>query len=430
MTEWHYALGKMRAYVRHKSVYYSHMLLSFAPYPTQEIKTAGVTENLVLIFNPDFLLSLTKEQGAGLLVHEIHHGAGKHHKRIEVLIKPYEHIPNIRHIANIAADLAINPPVKKEGWELPPDGWFPKDIGFQEGLILEEYFRLLMRMPEDERASAMKPKSGQGNGQPQEGQGQGQKQQPQGDVGVGRCGGIAGNSLGDVEAKAMREVGRAASEVESIATKQARDIVQACKGRGDTAADLEEAVEVRAAPKLSYDRLLARYLQDSIASFERGFDIFSRRAISKKSFMTNVVRSGMIEGKPEVAVIFDTSGSMGKPQLSRCVTETVGVLRSCDIDAVWLIEADTEVARPPRRVGLRAVKDGLSMKGRGGTHFDAALKALEELRPRPNVAIYFTDGDGAGTYQPKGIAVIWVVVESRYQRAPDTTFGKVVMIPA
>lgn len=411
---WQDIFIKARLIVRKKGPYYQNTLLSLAPYLTNEVASIGVTKGLVLVFNPAYIEQQTPEKCAGLFVHEIHHVARKHHKRIEVAIQQYKYVPRIRFIANIAADLTINPDVLKEKWELPEDGVMPEHFGFKEGLILEEYLQLLLALA---KAQADTPNNNQKDWVKAEG------------PASGKCGSVGGNSLGEIEEKADAEAGRGKAEVESIASNQAKELAKTyTAGRGSCPRDVKEAIELTGKSKMPYHRLLGHYLHDAVSQASRGLEGFSKKLPSKKSFVTGIIRAGMIEGIPDVAVIIDTSGSMGKKQLSACLREITGVLNDCDIPDVWLLQADAAVAWKPQKVKTRDLKK-LDIHGRGGTAFNPALQALETLRPKPLVAIYFTDGDGAATFKPKGINVIWAVVEARWKRRPEATFGKVVFLP-
>lgn len=420
--KWQDVFVKARLIVRKKAVYYTNTLLSLVPYETNQIKCMGVTKGLTLLFNPTYVEEQTAESCAGLFVHEIHHVARKHHIRVDRAIASLGHIPNIRYVANVAADIAINPHVKAEGWELPDGGFFPEDFDFPVNLLFEEYLRKLLEMGEQLQQV---PKV-----QQQQKEAEANGDESPGGPASGRCGGVSGNSLGGIEDKADAEVGRSASEVVSIATNQAREIERAYTkaGRGSLPLDIKESITLTGKSRMPYDQLLGRYLQDELSQAERGMEIFSRRVPSRKSFVTGVVRAGLLTGIPDVAIIFDTSGSMGEKQLSACLRETVGVLQRCNIEEVWLLQADARVAIKPRRVRVGDLRK-LDMHGRGGTSFQPALDALAELRPRPPVAIYFTDGDGAAARKPPGIDVIWAVVASRWSRKPDAAFGKVVMLP-
>lgn len=404
---WTEQLGRARYYVRRRAPYYGNTLLSFSPYPSLKIPTMGITKKLILIFNPCYVEELPTEQCGGVLVHEIHHVARKHHQRADVIIQQYAHIPDIKRIVNIAADLPINVTVLKEGWELPEGGFFPSDFGFPDDLTMEEYFKRLLELGDELQ--------------------QHPKYQAAAGIGSGKCGSIAGNDLGEVEEEAQG--GRSEIEVENIARGQAKEIEQAISaGRGNVPSDLKQAIKAEGKSKMRYDRLLAKYVMESVAVYERGFESYSRRLPSKQSFITGIVRSSLIDGTPEVAVIIDTSGSMGVPQLRACIRETMAVLRACDVEQLWLLEADTRVAREPRRVRTKDLSS-IELHGRGGTDFDEALQKIEGLKPKPNVVVYYTDGDGRALYKPKGIDVIWGVVEARWKRTPDAKFGKVVFIP-
>ena len=98
------------------------------------------------------------------------------------------------------------------------------------------------------------------------------------------------------------------------------------------------------------------------------------------------------------------------------------------IDEVWLLQADTQLSTEPVRVRSADIVGEITVHGRGGTQFDAALRALEELQPKPDIAIYMTDGDGDATYEPVGVEVIFLVVRSYWNRTPAANFGHTIIV--
>jgi predicted metal-dependent peptidase len=81
------------------------------------------------------------------------------------------------------------------------------------------------------------------------------------------------------------------------------------------------------------------------------------------------------------------------------------------------MDADVDTNKP-RRVSVKDIPK-LPISGRGGTDFRPAIAAMNKLKPRPQVVLYFTDGDGpAPDRAPPGMEVIWVILPSYHNKAP------------
>jgi predicted metal-dependent peptidase len=140
-----------------------------------------------------------------------------------------------------------------------------------------------------------------------------------------------------------------------------------------------------------------------------------------------MIRPGLIENVPIVGFVLDTSGSMGKEQLLASVLEAGKILEALGIDEVWFAEADAAIAMQFRIINAGALRK-LRIHGGGGTDFSPALDLAGKLNPRPDILIYFTDGDGyAPAAPPRGMEVVWCIVPSYYNRRP-AKWGHAVLI--
>jgi predicted metal-dependent peptidase len=92
---------------------------------------------------------------------------------------------------------------------------------------------------------------------------------------------------------------------------------------------------------------------------------------------------------PRVAVIVDTSGSVGEAALQRAWTEVHGCLRTLGVrrDLLTVFAADVDVHRltgPPRRQ--------MSLLGGGGTNMAVAIETALQSLARPDLVVVITDG--------------------------------------
>jgi predicted metal-dependent peptidase len=112
----------------------------------------------------------------------------------------------------------------------------------------------------------------------------------------------------------------------------------------------------------------------------------TRRRLSRRcpSHFGRVRRHGL-----DVAMMVDTSGSMGQAQLRLVDPELRGMhARGAHIT---VIHCDTAVARVEPYNPYESLE---RFYGRGGTDFSAALFELQKMQPRPGLFVGFTDGYG------------------------------------
>ena len=246
-----------RTIIRKRAPYLAPTIYGFIPHVMVGLNTLGVTKGMVLYYDPVWLAGCKDHEVAAALVHESQHHVRDHLQRSESMIN--------KEIANIALDEAINPHLREAGWELP-HGVFPEDFGHPPDLTAEEYYALHMQAaqqqpqpsPKAGRAGQSRPGTGQpgpgssGQGPPPpksdgppgdpggEGQGGGEESPGDGEkspgCGSGRCGGIAGNPL--------RELEDALDEVEKLAilSEDLLVLARVQRGRAEAGSWLIDAI--------------------------------------------------------------------------------------------------------------------------------------------------------------------------------------------
>lgn len=385
-------LAMGRAIAVRKAPYFATMIYALVPIEAPGCGTLFVSEQLVMGYDPEFVKKQTPEVIAGCLVHEANHPIRLSHQRLPGA-DPY--------LKNLAADIPINEDLRAAEFSLPEGAVYAATYGLQPGKTMEEYYELLQKL---QSKNKLPPN-------------------PQG-VGAGQCGGIAGNSPNEgLEEKLNAQHGRSSAEVKAKQKQAAEDIRQSQQqGRGSISSDMAEAVKALGGPaKVPWHRTLSHILKRKLTQMAQGATDYSMSRPSNRSFARDdgVIRPGLVAYKPEVMVCLDTSGSMGATELGAAFRELTGVIKALPhVSHVQFMEADADVACKPRRVGVRDLH-AMEIHGRGGTDFRPAIAYAEKMRPKPNVLIYFTDGDGyAPKGPPKDITVIWCVVPGYYRKAP------------
>lgn len=443
-------LGHARAAAIFKAPYFSSIIYGFVPHPLEGIGTMLCTPTMILGYDPQWAMVATIDELAADIVHEAQHFIRRHFERAA-------HMAD-REAFNLAGDFAINTDMRAAGWKLaegPKGAVYPEMYGLPPGKTTEEYYALLQQMKAQQQApSAGADASGQQGGQsgdqtqgpsppeqqpspgsspPAQGQDPGQGEGPKG-VGRGHCGGIGGASPSpdlEKQLESLPGLGRPAAEVKSIEKRVAVDIKQHTEkfGRGSVPGDLVDLLDKFSEEStVRWEDELAHVVRDTTGRLQSGGDDFSMRRPSKRSFIRGFPRPGLIEHLPEVAVVRDTSGSMGAKQLTAATREAYRIIQALGIEEVWYADADTRVATPWCRAGTQFFRDLRAAHGRGGTDFRPAIESAQKLSPKPDLLIYITDGDGTTTKMPPpNLAVIWCVVPGHFNKAP-ARWGRTVII--
>jgi predicted metal-dependent peptidase len=107
---------------------------------------------------------------------------------------------------------------------------------------------------------------------------------------------------------------------------------------------------------------------------------------------------------PVVAVVLDTSGSIGADQYTLALGEVGRILATVGLPSLWLLGTDTRVHTVKE---LRSIASGLTMNRGGGTDMQAGVAyAMTELPARPDVLVILTDCETAWAAAGPGIPVV------------------------
>ncbi len=424
-----------RACALHGAPYFASVIYGFIYTPVAGAGTMFCTPKMILGYDPEWAMEGSVEELAADIVHEVHHFRREHFTR-GALVED-------KKLFNLAGDLAINPDLKAGGWKIaseksPRPAVFPEHYGLPPNLTTEQYYELLLQQ-KHKTGQSPKPKKAEGKGegtpQPKAGSGEGEgDEEKESGICQGSCGGIAGNPGNqELEKKldAQKDLGRSDAEIKGIEKKLANDIKEFAEknGRGsvpnsllDWAAAFENESYVR------WQDELGQVLRDNTGRIQSGGDDFSLQRPSKRSIMEGMPRPGLVEHLPEVAIIRDSSGSMGAKQLTDSCREAYYVMEALGIDEVWFADADTAISVPWKRVNAQFFRELKEVYGRGGTDFRQPIESALDLNPRPDIIVYNTDGDGSvARMPPPNAAVVWCIVPSHYNKAP-ARWGHTVII--
>lgn len=402
-----------RLLAKTRAPYFRSLLLSYVLRETPGLGTVGVTKNRIFLWDPAFVAELTPRQMAGVWIHECLHSLNKHGHRIGA---------RDARLWNLACDLAINPAVRETGVALPDgkhSGVFPQAFKLPEGLTADEYYELLLQQQPP-----------QGSAGVEAGEGEGDEHGEAPSAGKGYCGSCAGRPLpnepgeGDAEGRSDGEMDRTIREVADEIQAQARS-----RGIGSVPAALRRwAEEALKPPTIPWRQKLALLARRAVAwrpgAVDHRYDGPSRRQAGIGYGPGRPILPRLRSPVPRVALVVDTSGSMGTSEIMDCLTESKGILEAVGADLDFCA-CDAEVHE------LRPVADIRTMmtllKGGGGTDFRPAFEALALRKPRPEVIIFATDGYGpAPLLQPRGMKTIWLLVGGNTN--PPAPWGDVVVV--
>ena len=367
------------AYTRvvRENVFFGTFAHSLEPKFSTEVPTAA-TNGKDILFNPEFLLQLTREQLYGLLLHEITHVAVGHHLR-----------RGRRDAAvwNVACDYSINQILRDAGFTLPEG--FLLDPGYR-GLSAEGiYARIAARgLTEIE---------------------------------------IAGSAMGQVEDfPDSHPLGSGTSILSEVVGTWQIQLAQAAsfaRDAGTLPGSLEMEVSNALKGKVHWTAVLAGALLDVVPydfSYRRPNKLFSRSGI--------IFPSAHREESGPLVVAVDTSGSMwDQGTMDRIAAEIDGILASCDFPQVHVVSCDAQV----QRVDVLERGDRLAFKphGGGGTAFSPVFAHAEAEGLNPSTLVYLTDLESddypraAPTYP-----VIWAAINAHPRHRSRVPFGCVVDI--
>ena len=400
-----------------------------------KIPTAYVTGDGKCLMHPAFIQDVLQHCGgtqalAFIIAHEAMHLLFKHNSRKHRLAT--QHGDNWDPANDgLAADLSINPSLvaisKKRrpgvmGITMPTghlQGMVPEQFGLKEGLTYEQYYQLLCQQKRRSRA----PKSGQGGqgqGKPtkgQKGEGSGQPD-PTGQSGqpdpTGQPGqGCNADGDGDKSEASKQAEGEMSGISETRLENLAQSVMQKAKeheerNRGSVPAGiLSEIDAANVEPKVRWQDVLKAQVFHAVEHRNGAEDSIWNKTSRRQGGIGygpgHAMLPGTIEYKPRVALIRDTSGSMGG-NLEDLVNETMGIINECggEID---MIDCDTQAIDKGKVSSIHQVKQ---FSGGGGTDMTAALDIAK--KKNVDIVVCITDGYIGSFGGNRGYQLIWCIV--------------------
>ncbi|MGW0436472.1 vWA domain-containing protein [Micromonospora sp. NPDC003197] len=332
--------------------YLATALFSMTVVASYEVPTMAVDRHWRCYVSPDFVTRLPVEQLAAVWVHEVAHLLRDHHGRADLLGASQRYDP---HRVNVAQDCEINDDLLAERMSLPEGRVDPVAMGLPPGLLFEQYLPMLPPSGHSVNCGS----GAHGQGQPWD------------------LGGTADAAVQPVEADAIRR-------------QTAQAIRSHRRSRGTVPAGWQRWAERILEPTVDWRQVLTGLVREAAAWASGSVDYSYHRPSRRAASMRGVVLPSLRQPLPRVAVVVDTSGSMGDGALAAVLGEVTGVLRAVGIrgNRVTVIACDADV-HATRRV--TSVQD-VVLAGGGGTDLRVGIDSALSVAEPPHFVVVLTDG--------------------------------------
>lgn len=315
---------------------------------TPPVGTMAVDHRGRLYYNPAFVQDLTDQELVGLIWHEVNHLVRDHPTRGQNLPDEGRRM--------VAADLEINDDAEEAKVTLPTGehrGVYPEDYGLPGHLTMEEYYYLL---PEGVR----KPQGAFDR----EGSGEG----------------------GEPAPWELPDDSGTSPEVLNVARRQVAELVlqATAKKQGHVPAGLARWARDYLNPKVDWRRVLKRLVKGGLQASQKQKPTYNRVHRRSQAYHPYAL-PGHYSLRPRVAVVVDTSGSMGENELSRALAEIRALLKTVRQVTVYSVDAQAHNVQKVFRA------DQIHLFGGGGTRMGAGIEKAQS--DKPDLIIVLTDGE-------------------------------------
>ncbi|WP_406186514.1 DUF2201 family putative metallopeptidase [Streptomyces sp. NBC_01006] len=335
--------------------YLASALYALTVVPSAGVPTMGVDRHWRCYVSPAFVDATPVAELAGVWIHEAAHLLRDHHARADRLPAADQ---RDRRRVNIAQDCEINDDLLADGLALPEGRMEPRHFGLATGGMFETYLPAIPATPPHA------PDCGSGaHGKPMPWE-------------LGEAAGPA--RIGPVEAEALRRQ-----------TAQAMRAHQRARGR--LPAGWQRWAQELLEPTVDWRRALSGAVREAAAWAGGAVDYTYRRPSRRTPALGGrVVLPSLRRPLPRVAIVIDTSGSMGEDELAAALGEVTGVLREVGVrgNRVAVLACDADVHTVARVTSVEQV----TLAGGGGTDMRVGIKAALAAADRPNIVVVLTDG--------------------------------------
>ncbi|MGC0251226.1 DUF2201 family putative metallopeptidase [Pseudactinotalea sp. Z1748] len=396
---------------------------------------------------------------AEVLLHEVGHLFGEH----TTFAKDFGVTAADQKVWNAAADASINDDLAAAGCGyIASTGIMPAKLGEPDFQTAQHYYGVLKGLQQQQRqqqsggqgasssANSGQPDSSGSGRQPQDADtGHGQGSSSDGD-GQGKpfagCGSGSGGQAAPVELDAGDDFdgqapGASSGERKRLLVATAAQIIEhASRGRGNVPGGLVEQAEQLLTPSTTpWQRIIGSMVRRVVrrrAGQER--TDYTRRDRRRHNVRigtsgARVVYPGRSAPKVRLAVVRDTSGSMGPDELTTVTNEIVGISRRLRIKGkdLQVLDVDADVHTTRGFTGARSLNE---VHGRGGTDMRVGIEQALRTPGGVDVVVVITDGGTPWPDERPAVPVIACLVgpwaEDTVHQVPDFITRVVIENPA
>ena len=391
--------------------YLSTLLFNLKIVESSQLPTLAVDDGWRMYYSPDFVMEQTAEALATMVLHEALHCVNQHGPRFRALSQS-RHL----HVTwNFAGDVGINHVLDRA--QMPWGDFEPLrfthlskfDVNPEMGT--EKIFFTIVEY---------------------------YNQHPEEVDQFTDCGSIIGGEARDYEISRSDGDNPAikSDQQDVIRDQVAQEILKHAyaKGIGSIPGELLRWAQELLEPTIDWRKALAGAFRTSLATVQGRRDYVYTRPSRRQSAMRignhEIILPSMRKpAPPAIAIIVDTSGSIGNDEITLFLSEVDGIVKANGISqGVTVIPCDADVGGI-QKLRSRGAITTLKLTGGGGTDMGVGIAAAGKLRPTPKIVIVLTDGFTPWpTSLPKGVETLIVCLTAEESLSTTPNWAKTILI--
>jgi predicted metal-dependent peptidase len=391
--------------------YLSTLLFNLKIVESSQLPTLAVDDGWRMYYSPDFVMEQSAEALATMVLHEALHCVNQHGPRFRALSQS-RHL----HVTwNFAGDVGINHVLDRA--QMPWGDFEPLrfthlskfDVNPEMGT--EKIFFTIVEY---------------------------YNQHPEEVDQFTDCGSIIGGEARDYEISRSHSDNPAikSDQQDVIRDQVAQEILKHAytKGIGSIPGELLRWAQELLEPTIDWRRALAGAFRTSLATVLGRRDYVYTRPSRRQSAMRignhEIILPSMRKpAPPAIAIIVDTSGSIGNDEITLFLSEVDGIVKANGISqGVTVIPCDADIGEI-QKLRSRGAITTLKLTGGGGTDMGVGIAAAGKLRPTPKIVIVLTDGFTPWpTSVPKGVETLIVCLTAEESLNTTPNWAKTILI--